>query len=105
MIGYTVEKFRKLLPYFEEAHDAYLSEYRMDSKRRRGLQVYTVYADSPLPCMQIRHLTGEFMTQKQMIQLAAFPGILHRHRTPVIRDTVREVLPLFSRLKNQRERS
>jgi hypothetical protein len=54
MTGYTEEKFRELLPYFKEAHDEYLSEYRMDGKRRRGLRAYTMYANSPLPCIEER---------------------------------------------------
>jgi hypothetical protein len=54
MTGYTEAKFRELLPYFKAAHDEYLSEYRMDGKRRRGLRAYTMYANSPLPCMEER---------------------------------------------------
>jgi hypothetical protein len=54
MTGYTEEKFNELLPYFKEAHDEYLSVYRMDGKRRRGLRSYTMYSDSPLPCMEER---------------------------------------------------
>jgi hypothetical protein len=54
MTGYTEEKFRELLPYFQEAHDEYLSKYRMDGKRRRGLRAYTMYANSPLLCMEER---------------------------------------------------
>jgi hypothetical protein len=52
MTGYTEEKFNGLLPYYREAHEEYLSAYRMDGKRRRGLRSYTMYAGSPLPCME-----------------------------------------------------
>ncbi|MDR0749682.1 MAG: transposase, partial [Tannerellaceae bacterium] len=54
MTGYTVEKFNELLPYFEEAHGEYLSEYQMDGKGRKGVRAYTMYANSPLPCMEER---------------------------------------------------
>jgi hypothetical protein len=54
MTGYTEEKFSELLPYFKAVHDEYLSEYHMDGKRRRGLCAYTMYANSPLPCMEER---------------------------------------------------
>ncbi|MDR0757273.1 MAG: hypothetical protein LBF85_05430 [Tannerella sp.] len=54
MTGYTFEKFTELPPYFKEAQDEYLSEYRMDGKRRSGLRAYTMYAGSPLPCMEER---------------------------------------------------
>jgi hypothetical protein len=54
MTGYTVEKFNELLPYFKAAHDEYLSEYQMNGKRRKGLRSYTMYANSPLPCMEER---------------------------------------------------
>jgi hypothetical protein len=52
MTGYTEEKFNGLLPYYREAHEEYLSAYRMDGKRRSGLRSYTMYANSPLPCME-----------------------------------------------------
>jgi hypothetical protein len=54
MRGYRVEKFNELLPYFKEAHEEYLSEYRMDGKGRSGLRANTMYANSPLPCMEER---------------------------------------------------
>jgi hypothetical protein len=54
MTGYTVEKFNELLPYFSEAHDEYLSEYKMNGRRRSGLRSYTMYASSPLACMEER---------------------------------------------------
>jgi hypothetical protein len=54
MTGYTVEKFNALLPHFKEAHDEYVSEYRMDGKRRERLRAYTMYANSPLSCMEER---------------------------------------------------
>ncbi|MDR0700043.1 MAG: hypothetical protein LBG28_12655 [Tannerella sp.] len=56
MTGYTKEKFNELLPYFKEAHDEYLSEYRMDGKRRSGLRAYTMYANSPPPCIMEERL-------------------------------------------------
>ena len=33
--GYLPERFDELLPYFRQAHDEYLSKYRMNGKRSR----------------------------------------------------------------------
>jgi hypothetical protein len=54
MTGCSVEVFNKLLPYFAEAHDAYLSEYHLNGKRRKGLRRYVMYKNSPLPCVEER---------------------------------------------------
>jgi hypothetical protein len=54
MTGYRVEKFTELLPYFEAAHAEYLSEFHMNGKRRKGVRAYTLYTNSPLPCMEER---------------------------------------------------
>jgi hypothetical protein len=52
MTGYTEEKFNDLHPYIKEAHEEYLSEYHMSGKRCKGLRAYTLYANTPLPCME-----------------------------------------------------
>ncbi|MDR0893426.1 MAG: hypothetical protein LBN24_12605 [Mediterranea sp.] len=44
-----IETFLVLLPFFEEAHNAYLSEYNMNGKRRKGLRSYVMYSNAPLP--------------------------------------------------------
>jgi hypothetical protein len=54
MTGYTIDQFNSLLPYFKEAHDEYLSNYQMNGKRRRGMRRYSMYRNSPLPCMEER---------------------------------------------------
>lgn len=94
MTGYTVEKFNELLPYLKEAHVEYLLEYQMDGKRRKGVRAYTVYANSPLPCMEERlafvlsylklnpiqeaHADLSDIEQKQCCQLIhGLRGILH----------------------------
>jgi hypothetical protein len=54
MTGYTIERFNALLPCFKEAHDEYLSGYRMNGKPRSGLRRYVMYGNAPLPCMEER---------------------------------------------------
>jgi len=54
MTGCSVEVFDKLLPYFEEAHNEYLSKYHLTGKRRSGYRRYVMYKNSPLPCMEER---------------------------------------------------
>ena len=54
MTGYTVEDFNRLLPYFKEEHQGYLSEYHMNGKRRSGYRRYVMYKNSPLPCIEER---------------------------------------------------
>jgi hypothetical protein len=48
MTGINIATFDRLLPYFESAHDEYLSEYDLSGKRRKGLRRYTMYANAPL---------------------------------------------------------
>lgn len=54
MTGIDIEVFNKLLPYFEESHQAYLSQYHMTGKRRSGYRRYVMYKNSPLPCVRER---------------------------------------------------
>jgi hypothetical protein len=54
MTGCSIEVFNELLPYFEEAHNDYLSKYRLNGKRRNGYRKYVMYKNSPLPCMAER---------------------------------------------------
>jgi hypothetical protein len=49
MTGYTPALFHQLLPYFVEAHDAYLAKFTLDGQRRSGLRRFVLYANSPLP--------------------------------------------------------
>jgi hypothetical protein len=54
MTGYSVEAFQELLPYFEQAHNQYLSRYHLNGKRRSGLRKFVLYANSPLPSVAER---------------------------------------------------
>jgi hypothetical protein len=49
MTGLSTEDFYALLPYFEDAHDEYLSKYKMNGKPRNGIRRYSMYANAPLP--------------------------------------------------------
>lgn len=48
LTGYTVEEFDALVPYFEAAFKKYVSEYRLDGKKRTRRR-YSEYKNSPLP--------------------------------------------------------
>lgn len=48
LTGLTHIQFSHLLPYFEAAHDDYLSEYEMNGKRRSQLRSFCIYKNSPL---------------------------------------------------------
>jgi len=54
LTGYSIDAFNKLFPYFEEAHDKYLSQYHLNGKRRKGYRQYVMYKNSPLPCIEER---------------------------------------------------
>ncbi len=54
MTGYSVEAFQELVPYFEQAHNEYLSRYHLNGKRRSGLRQFVLYANSPLPSVAER---------------------------------------------------
>lgn len=54
MTGYSIEDFHRLQPYFEQAHNDYLSEYHLNGKRRSGLRSYVMYRNSPLPSIAER---------------------------------------------------
>lgn len=42
-------QFTYLLPYFEAAHDDYLSAYELNGKRRSNRRSFCIYKNSPLP--------------------------------------------------------
>ena len=54
LTGLNHLQFSRLLPYFEAAHDDYLSEYEMNGKRRNGSRRFCIYRNSPLPTVADR---------------------------------------------------
>jgi hypothetical protein len=54
MTGYKLFEFNELLPYFEQAHNDYLSRYCLKGKPRSGQREHVIYANSPLPCIEER---------------------------------------------------
>jgi len=54
MTGYDLSEFNDLLPYFEFAHDEYLSRYYLSGKPRKGQRSHVIYGNSPLPCVKER---------------------------------------------------
>jgi hypothetical protein len=48
MTGINMATFERLLPYFESAHEEYLSKYNLSGKRRKDLRRYTMYSNAPL---------------------------------------------------------
>lgn len=54
LTGLTHIQFLHLLPYFEVAHDDYLSEYELNGKRCRNLRGFCIYKNSPLPSVSDR---------------------------------------------------
>jgi flagellar biosynthesis chaperone FliJ len=54
LTGLSCEQFVALLPYFEEAHDEYLTHYDMNGKFRNGQRGFTIYKNSPLPTIADR---------------------------------------------------
>ena len=54
MTGYDLSEFNDLLPYFEEAHNEYLSRYCIKGKPRSGQRAHVIYKNSPLPCVEER---------------------------------------------------
>jgi len=49
MTGMTKTDFDRLLPFFESAHDAYLSRREMSGKVKKGARRFVIYKNSPLP--------------------------------------------------------
>ena len=49
LTGLSHIQFSHLLPYFEAAHDDYLSEYKLNGKRRSNRRRFCIYRNSPLP--------------------------------------------------------
>ena len=47
-----VEVFGKLFPFFEEAHEVYLSKYYLVGNLRKAYRQYVMYKNSPLSCME-----------------------------------------------------
>jgi hypothetical protein len=54
MTGYDPIEFNELLPYFEVAHTNYLRYRTMCGKIRNGQRSASIYANSPLPCIEER---------------------------------------------------
>jgi len=54
MTGMDIDSFNKLLSLFEEAHDSYLLDYKMNGSPRNGLRRYVMYGNAPLPCIAER---------------------------------------------------
>lgn len=48
LTGLSIEQFRDLLPYFEESHNAYFSQYDMSGKYRNNRRGFVIYKNSPL---------------------------------------------------------
>ncbi len=56
LTGLTHIQFSHLLPYFEAAHDDYLSEHELNGKRRSKRRSFCIYKNSPLPDVSERLL-------------------------------------------------
>lgn len=54
LTGLDHTQFCHLLPYFEAAHDDYLSEYELNGKRRSNRRSFCIYNNSPLPDVPAR---------------------------------------------------
>lgn len=54
LTGFSCEQFIALLPYFEEAHNEYLTNYDMNGTYRDGRRRFTIYKNSPLPTVTDR---------------------------------------------------
>jgi len=54
LTGLSHEQFMALLPYFEEAHNEYLTHYDMSGKFRNGRRSFIIYKNSPLPAVTDR---------------------------------------------------
>lgn len=48
------EQFRELLPYFEEAHNAYFTQYDMNGNYRNNRRGFVIYKNSPLATVEDR---------------------------------------------------
>lgn len=49
MTGLAKASFDRLLPFFESAHDIYLSRREMSGKAKQGARRFVIYKNSPLP--------------------------------------------------------
>jgi hypothetical protein len=54
LTGLSSEQFIKLLPYFEDAHNEYFTQYDMAGKYRNNRRSFTIYRNSPLPTVEDR---------------------------------------------------
>jgi hypothetical protein len=54
LTGFSHEQFLALLPYFEQAHNEYLTHYDMEGRFRNGQRSFTIYRNSPLPAVEDR---------------------------------------------------
>ena len=49
LTGLSTQQFTELLPYFDQAHNDYLSKYEMNGKLRNNFRRFIIYSNSPLP--------------------------------------------------------
>jgi hypothetical protein len=54
LTGFSSEQFSRLFPYFEAAHNEYLSVYDMNGQFRNHQRSFTIYRNSPLPTVEDR---------------------------------------------------
>jgi len=52
--GLSLGQFKELLPFFEEAHNEYFSQYDMNGKFRNNQRSFIIYRNSPLPTVEDR---------------------------------------------------
>jgi hypothetical protein len=104
LTGLSLEQWKALLSYFEEAYNEYLTHYDMDGNFRNGRRRFTIYRNSPLPTvadclffilvylknnpLQEYHATCFSMDQKHC---DSFIHVLHRILEQCLRDA--DVMP------------
>ncbi len=54
MTGYRCGSLSELVPYFEQAHNEYLSRYHLNGSVGSGLRQFVLYANIPLPSVAER---------------------------------------------------
>lgn len=87
LTGLSHEQFSALLPYFEAAHEDYLSEYEMNGKRRSGQRRSpSIYRNSPLPGIPDRLF---FMTGRNGRFPARPTGICRKNVTAARKSVIR----------------
>ena len=54
LTGLSPEQFLGLLPYFEESHNGYFTDYGMNGSYRNNRRRFVIYGNSPLPTVADR---------------------------------------------------